>query len=152
MMEFEDRPQLPLTSLRRALVVAGLALFGAQALAAWAVAPATTGPGDADAGVIAGMWAASILWSVATVLLLVRQADLPDIATASFVVTITAFGAFALSAALDVRGTEGEVNVTDALFMGVTSGALTALAVWGIALGAARLLRLPTTEGLRGDG
>jgi hypothetical protein len=151
MMEFEERPQLPLTSLRKALVAAGAALFGAQVLTAWAIAPATTGPGDANAGVLAAMWAISIGWSTLAVLLLVRQADLPDIATASFIVAIAVFGAFALSAALDLRGTEDEVNVTDALFMGVTSGALTGMIVWGVALGIARLLRLPTTEGLRGD-
>jgi hypothetical protein len=151
-MQFEDGPQLPLTSLRKALVAAGLALFAAQVIAAIAVAPPTTGEGDANAGVLAAMWLGTIVWSTATVLLLVRQADVPDVATAAFIVTISAFAAFALTAALDARGTEDEVNVTDALFMGVTSGALTALIVWGVALVIARVLRLPTTEGLGGRG
>ena len=82
-------------------------------------------------------------------LLLVRQADLPDVATASFIVTISAFAIFAVTAAFDVRGTPSEVNITDAMFFGVTTGALTALIVWAIAMGIARLLRLPTTAHLR---
>ena len=35
------------------------------------------------------MWAGCVVWSTAAALLIVRQADLPDVATASFVVTIT---------------------------------------------------------------
>jgi hypothetical protein len=66
------------------------------------------------------------------------------VATASFIVTIAVFATFALSAAFDVRGTDDEMNMVDALFLGVTSGALTALLVWGVAQAAARLLRLPT--------
>ena len=147
-MQFEDGPQLPLTSLRKALLAAGIAMFAGQVVAAIAAAPRTTGTSHGDAGVLFAMWCASVAWSVVAVLLLVRQADLPDVATASFVVVIATFAAFALTAALAARGTDAEVNVVDALFFGVTSGALTALIVWGIALGAARLLRLPTTARL----
>ncbi|MEX2247174.1 MAG: hypothetical protein WEC75_10855 [Dehalococcoidia bacterium] len=149
-MEFEDRPQLPLTPTRKMLVAAGGAMFAGLLGAAAAVAPATTGPGDAHAGVLAAMWAASIPLCVGTVLLLVRQADLPDIATASFLVTISVFAAYALSAALALRGTGDEINTVDGLFLGVTGGGLTALLVWGIAMLVARMLRLPTTEGLDG--
>ena len=82
-------------------------------------------------------------------LLLVRQADLPDVATASFIVTISAFAAFALAGALNARGTSAKVNISDTLFLGVTTGALSALVVWAIAMGTARVLRLPTTAPLR---
>lgn len=143
-MQFDDRPQLPLTSRRKALVGVGVAMFLAQCGAAIALAPATTGA-HADATLLAAAGAASIAWSVATVLLLVRQADLPDVATASFMVTISAFATFAVAGALDARGTASEVNVTDTLFLGVTTGALAALVVWAIAMRAARLLRLPAT-------
>jgi hypothetical protein len=66
-------------------------------------------------------------------------------------VAIATCAAFALSAALDVRGTEDSVNIVDTLFLGVTTGALTALVVWGIAMFIARVLRLPTTAHLH-DG
>jgi hypothetical protein len=148
-MQFEDGPQLPLTNRRKALVAAGLAMWAAQCAAAFALAPRTTGPGDADAGVLGALFAGCIAWSVVAVLLLVRQTDLPDVATASMLVVISAFGIFALSAALDVRGTPDEVNITDALFLGITAGGLTSLMVWGIAMGIARVLRLPTTAHLR---
>ncbi len=148
-MQFEDGPQLPLTSRRKMLVGVGAAMFGAQLCAAIALAPATTGPAHADAAVLAIIWAISIAWSAATVLLLVRQADLPDVATASFVVTISSFAIFASAAAWGVRNTTSEVNLTDALFMGVTAGGLTALLVWGLAMGIARLLRLPVSPPLR---
>ena len=82
------------------------------------------------------------------VLLIVRQADLPDIATASFIFTISSHAAFTLSAAFSARGTRAEVNLVDALFLGVTTGALTALIVWALAQGIARVLRLPTTDRL----
>ncbi|HZP58595.1 MAG TPA: hypothetical protein VFC53_13750 [Dehalococcoidia bacterium] len=147
-MRFEERPELPLTPLRRVLVVVGLAMFAAELLVGVLVAPRITGE-QANAGALIALWASAVPWSAATALLIVRQADLPDVATASFVVTIAVFGAFALAAALDARGTKAEVNVPDALFLGVTVGAMTALLVWGIAMGAAKLLRLPTTEGLR---
>jgi len=147
-MQFEDGPQLPLTARRKVLVGIGIAMFAAQAVAAALLGPATTGE-HADAAMLAIIWPISIAWSAATVLLLVRQADLPDVATASFIVTISAFAIFAATAALDVRGTASEVNITDAIFFGVTSGALTALLVWGIAMGIARVLRLPTTGRLR---
>jgi hypothetical protein len=148
-MRFEDGPQLPLTSRKKVLIGAGAAMFGALLCAAIALVPATTGPAHADAVVLAIIWAMSIAWSAATVLLLVRQADLPDVATASFVVTISAFAIFASAAAWSVRNTTSEVNMTDALFMGVTAGGLTALLVWGLAMGIARLLRLPVSAPLR---
>jgi hypothetical protein len=142
-------PQLPLTGRRKLLLAAGGAMFIAQACGAWVVAPSITGPGDASAAALAGLWAASVAWSSVAVLLLVRQADVPDIATASMLVVIAAFAAFTLSAALDVRDSDDAVNVTDALFLGVTGGGLTSVLVWGVALAVARLLRLPTTAGLR---
>jgi hypothetical protein len=148
-MQLEDSPQLPLTFRRKLLAGIGLLMFAAQVAGAIALAPATTGPANADAAALGLIWAASIVWSAATVLLLIRQADLPDIATASFFVTISAFAAFATAAALHARDTASEVNVVDALFMGVTAGALTALIVWAIAMGAARLMGLPTTAALR---
>lgn len=150
-MQFEDGPQLPLTAWRKVLVAIGIAMFAAQALAAALLGPATTGE-RADTMLLAVIWPLSVAWSATTVLLLVRQADLPDVATASFIVTISAFAIFAATAAFDVRGTPSEVNITDAIFFGVTTGALTALLVWGIAMGIARLLRLPTTAHLREPG
>ncbi len=148
-MRLEDSPQLPLTSRKKVLLSIGAALFLGQIAAAWAVAPPTTGAGDADALVALALWAACICWSLTIVLLVIRQADLPDIATASMLVTIAAFAAYALSGALDARGTPDEVNMTDALFLGVTSGGLTAMIVWGAAMAIARVLRLPTTAHLR---
>ena len=146
-MQFEDGPQLPLTTRRKMLVGIGVAMFAAQSVAAIVLAPATTGA-NANAAALGALWAASITWSATIVLLLVRQADLPDVATASFIVTISAFTIFATTGALDARGTSAEVNVTDTLFLGVTTGALTALIVWAIAMGVAHLLRLPTTAAL----
>ena len=148
-MQFEDGAQLPLTSARKVLLGAGIVMFAGQIGLAAVLAPATTGRGDADPAVLTALWGGCVAWSVVTVLFIVRQADVPDVATASFVVTIAAFATFALSAAYDVRGTADAMDMVDALFLGVTSGALTALLVWGVAQGAARLLRLPTTEGLR---
>ncbi len=148
-MQLEDGPQLPLTPLRKVLLAAGAAMFAAQLAGAVAVAPRTTGTGNADAAVLFAMWGASIAWSAVTVLLLVRQADLPDVATASFLVVISPFVAFALTAALNARGSDAEVNVVDTLFLGVTAGALTALIVWALAMAVARLLRLPATAALR---
>ena len=118
----------------------------AQAAAAWFVAPAVTGPGDADALVLVGLWFGCIAWSTAAALLLVRQADIPDVATAAMLVTIVAGGAFSLSAAWDLRGTDDSTNLSDALMLGVTGGALTGVAVWGAAMLIARRLRLPATE------
>jgi hypothetical protein len=112
------------------------------------LAPATTGQ-NADGAALAIIWPLAVVWSAATALLIVRQADLPDVATASFIVTISAFAIFAGSGALHARGTASEVNLTDTVFFGVTTGALTALLVWAIAMGVARLLRLPTTAALR---
>jgi hypothetical protein len=148
-MDHGDEPQLPLTPRKKAMLAVGGLMFVVQVLAAFALAPATTGSGNADAGLLALIWCGCVLWSVPATLLIVRQADLPDIATSAFIVTLSAFAAFALSGAFHVRGTSEEVDLVDTLFLGVTTGALTALLVWGIAMGAARLLRLPTTEALR---
>jgi hypothetical protein len=145
---FPDRPELPFTPRKKALLVIGMAMFVAQLVAAVALAPVVTGEGDASAGGIAALWAASIPWSVIAALCIVRQADLPDIATASMLVTIAPYAAFTLMAAFEARGTKAETNLVDAMFLGVTGGALTAMVVWGIAMAAARLLRLPTTRGL----
>jgi hypothetical protein len=140
----------PLGGIRMALLVAGVLMFVAQTAGAWIVAPSVTGPGDAGAGPLAALWVASIGWSSVTVLLLVRHAEVPDIATAAMLVVIAAYAAFTLSAALDVRDSGDAVNTTDALFLGVTAGGLTSVVVWGVALGAARLLRLPRGDELRG--
>jgi hypothetical protein len=150
-MEFEDRPQLPLTARRKALTAVGAVMFASTLIASVVAAPGTTGEGDARAGVFAIMWLALVAWSSLTVLLIVRQADLPDIATASMLVTIAPFALYALVAALDARGTDAEVNVVDAMFLGITMGGLTSLVVWAIAMGIARLLRLPTTAGIEGS-
>lgn len=146
-MQFPETKDLPLTTRRKALVAVGAAMALAQIATAVYVAPRITGAGDASAGALAAIWAASIPWSAVAVLLLVRQADIPDVATASMLVVIAAFGAFGLSAAFDARDSDGAVNLTDALFLGVTGGALTAMIVWGAAMAAARLLRLPVTRG-----
>lgn len=147
-MQFEDGPQLPLTTQRKVLVAAGVLLLIVQLALAAALAPLITGPDNANTLALFIVWAASIPLSATGVLLLVRHADLPDIATASFIITISSYAAFTLSAAFAARGTRAEVNLVDALFLGVTTGALTALIVWAVAQGVARVLRLPTTEGL----
>jgi hypothetical protein len=147
-MHFEDGPQLPLSRRKQVLLAIGVAMFAAQTAGAIIAGPQTTGVGNAHPGWLLAMWAGCVVWSTAAALLIVRQADLPDVATASFVVTITACAAFALSAAFAARGTTAEVNLVDALFLGVTGGGLTSVLVWGLAMGIARLLRLPTTEGL----
>jgi hypothetical protein len=149
-MRFEDGPQLPLTPRKKVLLGIGAAMCAAQIIAAMAAAPLTTGEDAANAAAIGLMWLFSIPWSVAAVLLIVRQADLPDVATGSFLVTISAYAIYALTAALNARGTSAEVDVVDAIFLGVTVGALTALVVWGIAMGVARLLRLPTSAQAEG--
>jgi hypothetical protein len=148
-MQFQDGPQLPLTPRRKALAAAGAAMVLAQIAVAVLLAPSLTEAGNTDTGTLVALWALSIPWSAVAVLLLVRQADLPDIFTAAFTVTISACAMFALIAALDRRGGAGEVNLVDTLFFGVTVGGITGLIVWGIAMGAAKLLRLPTTEALR---
>lgn len=142
MTAFEDRPQLPLTPVRRVLVGVGVALFVAQLAAAAALAPVATGDG-ASAGLLALLWLASLAWSTAVALLVVRQAEMADVATASFIATIAPHVVFALVAALDARGTNDEVDLVDAVFFGVTAGALAALLVWPAAMGIARLLRMP---------
>jgi hypothetical protein len=146
---FPDRPELPLTPRRKVALALGLAMFAAQVIAAIALAPAVTGEGDANGGAIAALWAASIPWSVVAALLIVRQADLPDIATASMLVTIAPYAAFTLMAAFEARGTKAETNLVDAMFLGVTGGALTSMLVWGIAMGTARALKLPSTRDIK---
>jgi hypothetical protein len=147
-MDFPERPELPLTNARKAMLAAGGAMFVAQTVAAWLIAPLVTGEGDANAGAIFALWAASIPWSAAAALLIVRQADLPDIATASMLVTIPPFALFTLTAAIGARGTDAEYDLVSAMFLGVTAGALTSIIAWGIAMLAARLLRLPTSVDL----
>jgi hypothetical protein len=147
-MTLDERPQLPLSRRKKVLVAAGLLLFAVQVVLAAVVAPRITGPGDANFGALVSLWGVATLSSVAITLLLVRQADLPDVATASMLVTIATFAMFTLSAAYDLRGTEDEVNMVDSLFLGVTTGALTAMVVWAIAMLVARVLRLPTTAGM----
>lgn len=134
---------LPLTRLRLVLLGVGVAMFLAQIAGAAAVAPAVTGPGDASVAVLAGLWVACIAWSVAAALCVIRQADLPDIATASMIVTIPACGAFSLAAAYAVRDTQQGTNLSDALMLGVTGGGLTAMIVWGISMAVARAMKLP---------
>jgi hypothetical protein len=65
-------------------------------------------------------------------------------------VCVSAFAIFAVVAAIDARGTPAERDLVDTLFFGVTSGALTALLVWGIAVLVSRTLRLPGA--IAGDG
>lgn len=142
-------PQLPLSRRRAAGVALGGLMGAAQLLAALLLAPVTTGTGNADPLVLSLLWGGSVLWSTTVALLLVRQADVPDIATSSFIVTISTLALFALRAAFSARGTSAEVDLVDTLFLGVTLGALTGLLVFGIAMSVARVLRLPTTAALR---
>ena len=151
MPQFEDGPQLPLTTRRKVLVGVGALMLSAQLLVAILAAPLTTGHDNANAAALGALWAGSIPWSVVAVLMLVRQADLPDVATASFIVSISSCALFALVAALHARGTSAEADLVDSIFLGVTVGAMTALAVWAIAMAIARVFRLPTTAALR-DG
>lgn len=145
----EHEPQLPLTPLRHWLLAAGGLMFLTQVAAAWLLAPAMTGKGDTDAAALAGVFAASLAWSTVIVLFIIRQADLPDIATASMLVVIPPAAVFALTAAYDARNEPGGGELVDALFLGVTGGALTAMLVWGAAMAIARTLKLPTTAHLR---
>jgi hypothetical protein len=147
-IDLPDRPQLPLTNTRKALLALGATMFVAHVIVALLIAPEITGEGDAKAGAILALWAASIPWCATVALLIVRQADLPDVATASMLATIAPFALFTLSAALDARGTKAEYDLVSATFLGVTAGALTAMIVWGIAMGVARLLKLPTTSSI----
>jgi hypothetical protein len=149
-MDFPERPELPLTNVRKALVAVGGMMFVVQIALAFALAPPLTGTGDANALALLGLWCACVAWSTVTALLLVRQADVPDVATASMLVTIPPFAAFAFMAAYDARGTDAEYNLVSAIFFGVTAGALTAMVVWALAMAVARLLRLPTSGSLQG--
>jgi len=144
--DFPERPELPLTNRRRVLVGIGAAMALAQVYAAWRIAPGVTGEGDAEAWRLLWIWLGAIGWSAVAALCLVRQADLPDVATAAMLVAIPAHAAFAFSAALDARGTEAEYDLVSAIFLGVTAGALTALIVWGLAMLIARALRLPASR------
>ncbi len=147
-MDFDDRPQLPLTQRRKVLSGIGAAMCAAQLVAAVVAAPLLTGEDNAHVSALAAIWGLSAIWSVVAVLLIVRQADLPDVATASFLVVISSHAVFALVAALAARGSASEVNIVDTLFLGVTEGALAALIVWAIAMAIARILHLPTTAHL----
>lgn len=151
-MGFEDRPQLALTTRRKVLSAAGALMWAALLIAAALTAPRVTGEGDANAAAVLGLWAAAAAWSVPATLLLVRQADAPDIFTAAFLIVISACALFALVAALDARGTEAERDVVDTMFFGVTTGALTGLLVGAGALLIARALRLPTSAAADNDG
>lgn len=143
-MQFEDRPQLPLTQRRKVLLVVGLLMWAAMIVTAVIVAPTITGEDDASPGAVVALWAGAIPWCVAITLFVVRQADPPDIFTAAFLITISSFATFAVVAALDARGTSAERDLVDTMFFGITSGALTALIVGAIALLIARLVKLPT--------
>lgn len=149
-MQFDDRPQLPLTSARRTLVIVGVVLFVAHVAAAALLARPMTGD-DANVVALAGLLLASVAIACVTTLCVVRQADIPDVFTAAMLSTITPAAVFAVVAALDARGTSGETDVVSAMFFGITVGALAGLVVWGIAMGVARLLHLPTTDGIEGQ-
>jgi hypothetical protein len=150
-MRPDERPQLPLTTRRKYLVLLGAAMFLAQLGAAVALAEPTTGEGDARIGLVLLLCAASFIWSVATTLCLIRQADIPDVFTASLLVTIPPFALYALIAALAARDTAAETDVVSAMFLGITVGAMLGLLVWAASMAIARLLHLPTTDGLQ-DG
>jgi hypothetical protein len=145
-MQFEDRPQLALTMQRKVLVGVGVAIAGAQLVLAAVLAAPTTGEGDANVGVFAALWAGSVLASIIAALCIVRQADIADVFTAALLVTIPPFAVYALVAALSLRGTDQETDIVSAMFFGVTTGALTAVLVWAVAMGIARALRLPVTQ------
>lgn len=138
-----DNADAPMTRRRSLIALLGGAMAIAQIAAAGATAPYLTGEGSGSAGAIVALWAASLPWSVIAVLLLARKADIADVFTAAMLVCISAGATFALVAGLDVRGTPAERDLVDTLFFGVTSGALSALLVWGIAMATARLLHLP---------
>ena len=150
-MQFEDGPQLPLTTRRLALVAVGVAMFLLQLGAAALLAEPTTGKGDASVGVFAALWGGCVVVSTVATLCIVRQANVPDVFTAALLVTITPFAVYALGAAFGLRGTEQETDIVSAMFLGITIGGLTAVLVWGIAMGVARAFKLPTTAGLDED-
>ena len=144
-MQFEDRPQLPLTPRRKLLVGLGMAIFAVQIAGAALLAEPTTGDGDANLAVFAGLWLACFALSVVGTLCIIRQADIADVFTASLLMTIPPFAVYALAAALAVRGTEEETDVVSAMFFGITVGALTAVLVWAVAMALARMLKLPVS-------
>lgn len=147
-MQFDDRPQLPLTRRRQILVGVGVAMFVIQLAVAALIAEPTTGEGDASLALFAELWALSFVWSVVATLCLIRQADIPDVFTAAMLVTIAPFALYALVAAFAVRGTSEETDIVSAMFFGITVGALTGLLVWAVCMGIARALKLPTTDGI----
>jgi hypothetical protein len=144
-MQFEDRPQLPLTNRRKALVGAGVVIFFGQLAAAAALAAPTTGDGDASLAVFAALWAGCFVLSVVGTLCIIRQADIPDVFTAALLMTIPPFAVYALMAAMAVRGTDEETDVVSAMFLGITVGALTAILVWAVAMGIARAMKMPVS-------
>ena len=145
LMQFDDRPQLPLTPRRRLLVGLGMAIFTLQIAGAALLAKPTTGEGDANIAVFAGLWFGGFSLSVVGALCIIRQADIADVFTAALLMTIPPFAVYALAAALAVRGTEEETDVVSAMFFGITVGALTAVLVWAVAMGLARMLKLPVS-------
>jgi hypothetical protein len=144
-VQFEERPQLPLTRQRTLLVGIGLVLFAVQLAGAAFLAAPTTGPGDAEALTFALLWLGSVVVSTAVTLCVIRQADIADVFTAALLATISPYALYALMAALNLRGTPDEVDLVSAIFLGVTTGGLTAVVVWAISMGIARLLRIPTS-------
>ena len=144
-MQFEDRPQLPLTNRRKVLVGVGAAIFLVQLAAAAVLAGPTTGEGDASFAVFAALWAGCLALSIVATLCIIRQADIADVFTAALLVTIPPFALYALIAAMEARGTSDETDVVSAMFFGITVGALTAILVWAIAMGIARAVKIPTS-------
>lgn len=142
-MQFEDRPQLPLTPRRKALVGVGGLIFIGQIAAAAVLAAPTTGEGDASITIFAVLWLGCAALSLIGTMCIIRQADIADVFTAALLMTIPPFAIYALAAALSVRGTDEETDVVSAMFFGITVGALTAILVWAIAMGLARALKLP---------
>ena len=126
------------------LVGIGVMLFVAQLIAAVLLAPPTTGPGDASATVFAALWVLSVVLSTTITLCIVRQADIADVFTAALLSSVAPYALYALIAALDLRGTPDETDIVSAVFLGVTTGALTGVLVWAIAMMFARALGLPT--------
>jgi hypothetical protein len=141
-MEFPERDELPLTNTRKVLVGIGGVMFVAQVALALMLAPPLTGTDDAEPLLLLALWFGCIAWSTLTVLLLVRETAMPDVATAAMLVTIPPFAAFSFMAAYDARGTDAEYNLVSAIFLGVTAGALTAMFVWAAAIAIARTLRV----------
>jgi hypothetical protein len=120
-----------------------MAIFAGQVVGAALLAPPTTGAGDANLAVLAALWLACLGLSIFGTLCIIRQADIADVFTAALLITTPPFAVYAVAAALAVRGTEEETDVVSAMFLGITVGALTAVLVWAVAMGLARMLKLP---------